>query len=67
MEEERSFFKPALSFAMLVAGIVMSRADVGWFAGGTVRLVWYVAAFLPVGIGVMKEAWECVMKKDVFS
>ena len=65
--EERSFLRPALSLVMLAAGIVMSAMDAGWFAAGWVRAVWYAAAFLPVGLGVMKEAWECATKGDVFS
>lgn len=52
---------------MLLAGIIMSAAGVEWFASQTVRLVWYVVAFLPVGLGVMKEAWEQAAKGDVFS
>ena len=65
--EERSFLKPAVSLAMLVAGIVMAAVDAEWFSSDTVRLAWYVAAYLPVGLGVMKEAWECASKGDVFS
>ena len=65
--EERNFLKPAVSLAMLLAGIIMSAAGVEWFASQTVRLVWYVVAFLPVGLGVMKEAWEQAAKGDVFS
>lgn len=65
--EERNFLKPAVSLAMLLAGIIMSVAGVEWFASQTVRLVWYVVAFLPVGLGVMKEAWEHAAKGDVFS
>lgn len=52
---------------MLLAGIIMSAAGVEWFASQTVKLVWYVVAFLPVGLGVMKEAWEQAAKGDVFS
>lgn len=65
--EERNFLKPAVSLAMLLAGIIMSAAGVEWFASQTVKLVWYVVAFLPVGLGVMKEAWEQAAKGDVFS
>ena len=65
--EERSFLKPAVSLAMLVAGIVMAAVDAEWFSSDTVRLAWYAAAYLPVGLGVMKEAWECASKGDVFS
>lgn len=31
------------------------------------QLIWYVAAFCPVGRGVMHEAWESCLKGDFFS
>ena len=65
--EERNFLRPALSLAMLLVGIVSAAVDAAWFSSDTVRLVWYAAAYLPVGLGVMKEAWECASKGDVFS
>lgn len=52
---------------MLAAGITVTATDAGWFSDGTVRLAWYITAFLPVGFGVMKEAWEYALKKEVFS
>ena len=67
MEENRSFLKPAISLAMLLAGIIMAAMEVEWFAGDAVRMAWYVCAYAMVGLGVMKEAWECAAKGDVFS
>lgn len=32
-----------------------------------VALAWYVIAYLPVGIPVMKEAWESMKERDYFS
>ncbi len=52
---------------MLAGGMVMSALDAGWFTAEWVRAVWYAVAFLPVGLGVIKEAWECAAKGDVFS
>ena len=37
-----------------------------WFSGYT-RIGWYVLAYLPVGIPVIKEAFESMVKGDVFS
>ena len=65
--EQRSFWRPALSLVMLAAGIAMSALDAGWFAAEWARAAWYAVAFLPVGLGVMREAWECATKGDVFS
>ena len=37
-----------------------------WFTGW-VRIVWYVVAYLPVGLPVVKEAIQSIRKSDVFS
>lgn len=63
----KNFLKPMVSLLMLAGGIIMDACGAGLFSTVAVRLVWYVAAFLPVGLGVMLEAWECAVKKDVFS
>lgn len=65
--EERNFIRPAVSLVLLAAGIIMTAAGTAWFASPVVRLAWYLAAFLPVGVGVMKEAWEYAAKGEVFS
>lgn len=65
--ENKGFIKAGISLAMLVAGIAMTQLGVEWFADGALRLAWYVAAFLTVGLGVMREACECAAKGDVFS
>ena len=67
MEEKRSFLKPAISLVMLLSGIVMAAMKVEWFADDAVRLVWYVCAYVIVGMGVIREAVECAAKGDVFS
>ena len=66
-EEEISWWKPALSLAMLLAGIVMSAMGLTWFQNQWVRLLWYVAAWLPTGLGVLREAVEEAREGEVFS
>lgn len=65
--ETMKFLKPMVSLLMLGGGIAMDALGTGWFSGDVVRLAWYVVAFLPVGLGVMREAWECATEKEVFS
>lgn len=68
-EEKRTFspyLLPAISFLMLLAGIIMQTVEVRFF-NQAVRLLWYVAAYLPVGLPVMKEAVESIRKKELFS
>ena len=65
--EEMSWWKPALSLAMLLAGIVMDAMEVQWFQHGWLRLVWYAAAWLPTGLGVLREAIEEAREGEIFS
>lgn len=61
------FQKPMLSFILLMAGMGLREAGVAAFSNNIVCLAWFILAFLPVGLGVMREAWECAMNKEVFS
>ena len=67
VEEETSIWQPALSMAMLVAGIVMTAMNVQWFNHPWVKAAWYVAAWLPTGLGVLREAIEAARDGDLFS
>lgn len=55
------------SLLLLAGGIIMNALDLAFFRERYVSLVWYVIAYLPVGIPVMKEAWEGIKEKDYFS
>ena len=55
------------SFLMLMAGVLLEYAQTPWFALPYVSLVWFLAAVAPVGLPVMAEAWEHLMKKEYFS
>lgn len=66
-EEEMSWWKPALSLALLLAGIIMDATGVQWFQNQWVRLLWYAAAWLPTGLGVLHEAIEEAREGEVFS
>lgn len=67
VEEETSIWQPALSMAMLVAGIVMTAMNVQWFSHPWVKAAWYIAAWLPTGLGVLREAIEAARDGDLFS
>jgi len=61
-------FLPAIvSLVILLIGIVLDKFfPQEWFQGW-VRIVWYAVAYLPVGLPVLKEAYESIAKGDVFS
>ncbi|WP_225318954.1 heavy metal translocating P-type ATPase [Cellvibrio sp. KY-GH-1] len=51
---------------MLIAIILDNYVPQTWFTGW-LRIGWYVAAYLPVGLPVLKEAVENIVKGEVFS
>jgi Cd2+/Zn2+-exporting ATPase len=61
-------FLPAIiSFVLLLIGIGFDNYfPQSWFSG-YIRIGWYIVAYLPVGLPVLKEAYESIMKGDVFS
>ena len=61
-------FLPAVIslIALLIALILDNYVPQTWFTGWP-RIGWYVAAYLPVGLPVLKEAVESIAKGEVFS
>ncbi len=61
-------FLPAIiSLIILLLGIGMDNFfPQQWFTGW-IRIIWYAAAYIPVGLPVLKEAVESIVKGDVFS
>lgn len=61
------FLPAAISLiALLIAIILDNYFPQTWFTGW-LRICWYVAAYLPVGLPVLKEAVENIVKGEVFS
>ena len=61
------YWKVGLSFILLISGIIMNSLELPFFLEGYFSLIWYIVAYLPVGLPVMKEAWESIKDKDYFS
>ncbi len=61
-------FLPAIvSFTLLLIGIALDHViKPQWFTG-IIRFIWYLAAYIPVGLPVLKEAFESIKNGDVFS
>ena len=66
-DESASWWRPALSLVLLVTGIILSATGVSWFQNGWIRLMWYVVAWLPTGLGVLLEAVEAAREREIFS
>ncbi len=65
--QKKAYIRAAISFIMLIAGVISSAADLSFFSNNWIRLAWYIIAYIPVGIPVIMEAWESIRQKDVFS
>ena len=70
-DSEKSTFQmflPAIiSLIVLFSGIAMDYfLPQEWFKDW-VRILWYAVAYIPVGLPVLKEALESIIKGDVFS
>ncbi len=66
-----SFFKmflPAIiSLALLLIAILLDNYIKPERFEGWLRILWYIAAYIPVGLPVMKEAFESIRKGEIFS
>lgn len=66
-ETIKLFILPIISFVLLMTAIALDHwVPQHWF-NGWFRLIWYIAAYLPVGIPVLKDALYGISKGDVFS
>jgi len=61
-------FLPAMiSLVLLLVGIALDQyIKPDWFTGW-IRLVWYLVAYIPVGLPVLKESFESIKNGDIFS
>ena len=66
-DEEMAWWKPALSLALLIAGIAMNATGVAWFQNKWIQALWYGIAWMPTGLGVLREAIEEAREGDFFS
>lgn len=61
------FIPAGISLLLLLSGLLMDYLpQLDWFEG-IYRLLWYLVAYLPVGLPVIKEAFQTIAKSDFFS
>jgi Zn2+/Cd2+-exporting ATPase len=60
-------WQPALSMCLLLSGLILDYLlHTPWFSG-SVRLVWYLIAYLPVGLPVLRQGVRLIVKGDLFT
>lgn len=58
---------PIVSFLLLLAGILFEQVFKPAFFEGTIKLIWYLVAYVPVGLPVMIDAGKSIAKGAFFS
>lgn len=61
------YFPSIVSLVLLLSGLAIEHLLKASFFAGWVKVVWYTLAYLPVGLPVIKEAWESLRKGEVFT
>jgi Cd2+/Zn2+-exporting ATPase len=63
----KMFLPSIISLILLLTAIAFDNYfPQAWFVGW-VRFAWFCVAYIPVGLPVLKEAFESILKGDVFS
>ena len=63
----KSYLPAAVSLILLLSGLVIEYVYAAPFFTEQIKLIWYIAAYLPVGLPVIKEAWEALRRGEVFT
>ena len=63
----KQYLPAIVSFVFLVSGLVFDYFIKPSFFQGYVRLAWYIVAYIPVGIPVIKDAIKSISKGAFFS
>jgi Cd2+/Zn2+-exporting ATPase len=61
-----SYLPTLLSFTLLVAGIALNYYNVPWFTG-YLRFIWFVSAYVPVGLKVLIQAGLNILQGNIFN
>ena len=63
----KAYLPALISLVLLLSGLAIEHLLEAPFFKGWIKIVWYTLAYLPVGLPVMREAWEALRKGEVFT
>ena len=63
----KAYLPALISLVLLLSGLAAEHLLNLDFFAGWVKIIWYSLAYLPVGLPVIKEAWEALSKGEVFT
>lgn len=61
------YLPATFSFIMLVIGMVLDHFEYFGFFKDWVRILWYIIAYIPVGLPVLKESWKAIRNGEFFT
>ena len=61
------FMPSIISLILLLLAIAFDNFIVTTWFSGYIRIIWYVVAYIPVGFPVIKEAFESIKQRELFS
>ena len=63
----RQYLPVLISLVMLLLGIAVDAYFKPTFFTGEIRLIWYIIAYLPVALPVIKEGWKAITAGEFFT
>jgi Cd2+/Zn2+-exporting ATPase len=63
----KAYLPAIISFVLVLTGILFEHIIKPAFFQGYVKLIWYIVAYIPVGLPVMKDAVKSIAKGAFFS
>ncbi|MCD0489101.1 cadmium-translocating P-type ATPase [Pedobacter sp. MC2016-14] len=63
----KTYIPAITSFVMLLLGVVLDNLIKNDFFNTYLRLAWYILAYLPVGLPVLREVYETASKGQIFT
>jgi len=63
----RTYLPALFSFVMLLLGITADYFENLEFFRGWIRVIWYLAAYIPVGFPVVKQGWNSIKRGNFFT
>lgn len=63
----KAYLLALISLVILLSGLAIEHLLEVSFFQGWLKVLWYTIAYIPVGLPVIKEAWEALRKGEVFT
>jgi len=63
----KAYLPALISLVILLSGLAIEHLLEASFFKGWVKVIWYTIAYIPVGLPVIKEAYEALRKGEIFT